>query len=89
MALWGWNILFSQGVMLQRCQLAGRGPQEHRWSGTALLVRVCTHSTRRDWKPSLPQVAVQRVHRLTLQYTLQASDQQFWVLTGLCQGRQM
>ena len=51
MALWGWNLLFSQGVMLQRCQLAGRGPQEHRWSGTALLVRVCTHSTRRDWKP--------------------------------------
>lgn len=24
-----------------------------------------------------------RVHRLTLQCTLQASDQQFWVLTGL------
>lgn len=27
-----------------------------------------------------------KVHRLTLQCTLQASDQQFWVLTGLQKG---
>lgn len=26
----GGHILFSHGVMLQRCQLAGRDPQEHR-----------------------------------------------------------
>lgn len=45
------HSMFSHGVMLQRCQLVGRGPQEHRCSGTALLVRACTHSTRRDWKP--------------------------------------